>query len=80
MKKPILLGVEGEAKELFIDEGKCGFAFIPEDAKDLAEKVLMILNSPELIKEFGNNGRNYVQEKFNRNLIASNLYDRITSL
>lgn len=80
MKKPVLLGVEGEAKELFIDEGKCGLAFIPEDSNDLAEKVLMILNSPQLIKEFGENGRKYVQEKFNRDVIASNLYDQITSL
>lgn len=80
MKKPVLLGVEGEAKELFIDEGRCGLSFTPEDSKDLAEKVLTIVGSPELIKEFGENGRNYVQEKFNRDVIADNLYDQIISL
>ena len=31
MKKPILLGVEGEAKALFIDTGKAGLFFEPEN-------------------------------------------------
>src|SRR4029450_11319706 len=39
MKKPILLGVDGEAKELFIDKGKCGMFFRPEDSDHLAEQV-----------------------------------------
>jgi glycosyltransferase involved in cell wall biosynthesis len=34
--KPLLLGVEGEARQLFIDEGRAGLAFAPEDADDLA--------------------------------------------
>ena len=33
LKKPIILGVEGEAKELFIDEAKAGLAFEPEKCK-----------------------------------------------
>lgn len=45
MKKPILLGVEGEAKELFIEEGKCGWAFEPENENDLAQKITYCLEN-----------------------------------
>ena len=39
MKKPILLGVEGEADELFIREGKCGLSFEPENANALSDNI-----------------------------------------
>lgn len=75
MKKPILLGVEGEAKELFIDEGKCGWAFEPENEKDLAEKIIQSVGQKENLAEFGNNGYNYVKLKFTRDLIAENFWN-----
>lgn len=74
MKKPILLGVEGEAKELLIDEGKCGLAFIPEDDNDLYEKILTLYNSRNLIDELGENGRQYVSKNFNRDVIIDDFY------
>jgi glycosyltransferase involved in cell wall biosynthesis len=77
MKKPILLGVEGEAKELFIDEGKAGLAFAPEDANDLAEKAIYLYNHREEAKQFGENGRNYVASKFNRDTIAEDFYQTL---
>lgn len=79
MKKPILLGVEGEAKELFITEGKCGLAFTPEDATDLAAKVLQLYTKRELLKELGENGYRYVQKKFTRDQLASEFYNWITT-
>jgi glycosyltransferase involved in cell wall biosynthesis len=75
MKKPILLGVEGEAKELFIDEGKCGFAFIPEDAIDLSVKTLELYNGSDLLKQMGENGFKYVERKFTRDKIANEFWD-----
>ncbi|MEO6882582.1 MAG: glycosyltransferase family 4 protein [Bacteroidia bacterium] len=77
MKKAILLGVEGEAKELFIDEGKCGLAFIPEDSADLANKILELYNHPISLKTFGENGYNYVQKKFTRDKIATDFWNFI---
>lgn len=75
MKKPILLGVEGEAKELFIDEGKCGLAFIPEDEIDLKNKVLKFYENRDQLKQFGENGYAYVKQKFTRDEIAGKFYD-----
>ncbi|MFN4122187.1 MAG: glycosyltransferase family 4 protein [Flavobacteriales bacterium] len=70
MKKPILLGVEGEAKQLFIDQGKSGLAFEPENAQDLANKAMLLYSGSEYCALLGENGYRYVREKFNRNLIA----------
>jgi glycosyltransferase involved in cell wall biosynthesis len=71
MKKPILLGVDGEAKELFIDEGKAGLYFEPENDKDLADQVKYLWENPNLQKELGENGLKYVAEKFERNKISN---------
>ena len=79
MKKPILLGVEGEAKELFIEQGKCGLAFTPEDATDLAEKIQELYHNPELTKELGENGYRYVQQNFTRDQLADEFYNWMTT-
>lgn len=68
--KPILLGVEGEAKELFIDEGKAGLYFEPENADELANGILQLYNDNALTKELGANGKQYVTEFFTRDKIA----------
>ncbi len=77
MKKPILLGVEGEAKELFIDQGKCGLSFVPEDHKDLYKKIIEIYNSPELLNFLGNNALEYVKKYFSRDKIADEFWELI---
>ena len=76
-KKPILLGVEGEAKSLFITEGNCGLAFTPEDSADLANNILTLYHSPELAENYGVNGYNYVKEKFNHDQIADDFYKQL---
>lgn len=74
MKKPILLGVEGEAKELFIDEGRCGLFFTPESAEELVKSIeYMAANQDERL-QWGENARKYVDQKFNRNQIAADFY------
>jgi glycosyltransferase involved in cell wall biosynthesis len=79
MKKALLLGVEGEAEELFIKEGKSGLSFIPEDAHDLALKAMEMSKGKERIAEFGQNGYNYVKQKFNRDNIAESFYTFLIS-
>ncbi len=44
---PILLGVEGEAKEV-VDAAGCGIAFPPEDARALARAVKRLVDEPGL--------------------------------
>lgn len=79
MKKPILLGVQGEAKELFIDEGKAGWAFEPENVDELVQQIEKIVDQPELLQAYGENGRKYVGEKFDRNNHAKALLELLKS-
>jgi len=75
MKKPLLLGVEGESKELFIEQGQAGLAFIPEDAVDLVKNALHLYNNRIEAEKLGDNGRNYVEVNFNRDIIAEKFYN-----
>ncbi len=70
LKKPLLLGIEGEAKTLFIEEGKAGLAFKPENDEELAEQILNFYQNPALVKEFGNNGSKYVKQYFDQAQIS----------
>ena len=77
LKKPVLLGVDGEAKELFIDEGKCGLYFEPENNIALSEQIIALYNSPDLFRELGENAYKYVVENFSRDKIAENFINFI---
>jgi glycosyltransferase involved in cell wall biosynthesis len=70
MKKPLILGVDGEAKALFIDEGKAGLFFEPENDEDLARQIKILFENSGLRKQFGENGLRYVTEKFERDKTA----------
>ena len=70
MKKALLLGVDGEARELFIERGKCGLYFEPENEDALVEQLRYLNNNREEITRFGENGRKYVASNFNRNDLA----------
>lgn len=80
MEVPVLLGVDGEARELFIEKGKSGLYFEPENVDELTAAVLRISSDAQLARELGANGRKYVNEFFNRNNIAEKLYKELTGL
>jgi glycosyltransferase involved in cell wall biosynthesis len=80
MKKMLLLGVEGEAKKLFIEDGKAGLFFEPENEIDLKSKIEVISNNPESIEDFGENARNYVDNYFNRDNIAKQFLKELKRL
>lgn len=70
MEKPLLLGVEGEAKKLFIDEAGAGIFFEPENAQSLASAAIALTKNHHLRAEMGKRGRKFVEEHFSRELIA----------
>ena len=80
MEKPLLLGVEGEAKKHFIDNAKAGLFFEPENEIDLADKMIEFSNDKNMIIEMGSNGRKYVSEHFNRNKIAADFIKQLQNL
>ena len=70
--------MDGEAKELFIDEGKCGMFFTPESEEELVRNILYVCEHPDDVKVWAENARNYVDKKFNRNSIAENFFRLLT--
>lgn len=74
MEKPIILGVDGEARQLFIEQGDCGWYFEPENVEALEKVIRKIIKNPLQLKEKGENGRAYVQSDFDRRNIVDNFY------
>lgn len=70
MRKPVLLGVDGEARNLFVNQGNCALYFTPESSNELAERIEELTSNPALCKQLGDNGYSYVAENFNRDKIA----------
>jgi len=79
MEKPIILAVDGEARELFVNQGKCAIYTEPENLEDLTKNVLLLANNKDLRKQLGKRGRMYVEESFNRNTISENFYTKLMS-
>jgi glycosyltransferase involved in cell wall biosynthesis len=77
LKKPLLLGVDGEARELFVEQGKCCLFFEPENAEAMTEQLLRLYNDRQLLEKLGENGLEYVTQHFNRNKIAEDFYQAL---
>ena len=74
MKKPIVMGVEGESREI-IEEAGSGLMMEPENAADLAAAVVKLADSPELCAALGESGYAHVAEHFDRSKLAE-LFER----
>ena len=80
MEVPILLGVNGEARQLFIDKGNAGIYFEPENAEELKNCILKLVEDKEAALQLGRNGRHFVNEFFNRENIANQFYNELKKL
>lgn len=78
--KPVLLGVDGEAKQLFVEEGKCALHFEPENSNALVESIKKLFQDKELYIRLGENGHRYVATYFDRRKLAEQFWNRITQL
>ncbi len=79
MERPIILGVEGESKRI-VEEGGCGIAIEPENHHELAEAVLRLDNDPGLMTRLGDNGRKFVMENYDRDVLAKRYLGVVESL
>ncbi len=80
MEKPVILAVDGEARELFVNQGQCALYSEPENVDDLVKNVLLLANDSDLRMQLGKKGRTYVEQSFNRNTIAQNFYKHLINL
>ena len=78
--KPILMGVNGEAKQLFVEEGKCALHFEPENPNALVKAIYQISQDKSLYDLLSKNGKEYVLANFNREKLALEFWNKINSL
>ncbi len=69
MERPIILGVEGESKEI-IESAQCGICIEPENDKQLADAILKLFNSQDVCRRLAKNGKTYVKAHFDRHDLA----------
>jgi glycosyltransferase involved in cell wall biosynthesis len=67
--RPVLLGVEGEVREI-VEEAGGGIAVEPENPAELAEAVSRLAGDPDLARRMGQDGRAYVEREFDRKILA----------
>lgn len=80
MEKPVILAVDGEARELFVNQGQCALYSEPENTDELVKHVLMLANDPSLRKQLGEKGRKYVEQDFNRDSIAEKFHQILSKI
>lgn len=80
MEIPVLLGVDGEARELFIKQGNCGIYFEPENVPGLVSGINALISDRALALSLGQNGRKFVNQNFNREIIAEKFYQQLIKL
>ncbi len=69
MKRPIILGVRGESREI-VEKAGCGLSIPPEDDGALASAVLDLADGPDLCTRMGEEGYRCAVEKYNRDSLA----------
>lgn len=79
MRKPLLLGVNGESRRI-VEEAGCGLYFEPENEDDLCSKLLYYRDNPEARRLHGDNGYTYVLENYDRKKLAGKLLDIISEV
>ncbi|HEX3640994.1 MAG TPA: glycosyltransferase family 4 protein [Ktedonobacteraceae bacterium] len=78
--RPILLGVEGEARRLAEQEARAAIYVEPENAEALVAGILYLQEHPEEAKLLGLRGRAYVEARYNRDQLTAELDGQIARL
>jgi glycosyltransferase involved in cell wall biosynthesis len=79
LSKPVIATDGGGTNELVID-GKTGFLIPEKNAGILAEKVILLIDSPELCQLMGAAGRKRIEEEFTVGKMTRSFYDLYFSL
>ena len=79
MEKPLLFGVDGEARKI-VEDAKCGLYFEPENVDDLIQKINKLKSDPVGASDMGRNGYRFVKENFNRERLAKVYLEIILSV
>lgn len=76
MRRPIVLGVEGESCDLLLQAG-AGIPIPPQDADALANAILKLANDPPAAAALAQSGETFVRANFDRSELASRYLDAL---
>lgn len=76
---PIVLGVEGEARDL-LDEAGAGLAIEPESAEDLARALMTLADDRLGAAALGTSGRRWFEQHADRSVLAHKMLDAMSAL
>ncbi len=76
MSRPMIMTVDGQAREI-MERGGCGLYVEPEDPAALAGAIRRIAADHELREGLGSCGRRFVQENYDRSVLARRYLDII---
>jgi|SRR5579863_732062 len=78
--RPILLGVDGEARQLAVQEAGAAIYVEPENAEALVSAILYLYEHPSESQVLGQRGRAYVEERFDRDRLVAELDAHLAAL
>lgn len=78
--RPILLGINGEARRVADDEARAALSFAQEDAASLANSILYLAAHREYAESLGRNGRAFAEATFSYDHLVDNLDERIRAM
>ncbi len=79
MERPIIMGVEGEAREI-VQQAGAGIAMEPESAESLVAAIEQLAGDDEARRAMGKSGRAFVSEEFSRDRQASRYLDLLVEI
>jgi len=78
MQKPVIATNVGGNQEMMVD-GKTGFLVQQGNHEQLIDKLSLLLEDKELAKKMGNEGRKFIEEAFNWELVTKNFIKIVES-
>ncbi|WP_404356669.1 glycosyltransferase [Methylotuvimicrobium sp. KM1] len=79
MKKPIILGVRGESREI-VEKAGSGIGIEPENAMELAAAITALADAPEKCAAMGVAGKACVSAEFDRQVLARRFEEVLESV
>jgi colanic acid biosynthesis glycosyl transferase WcaI len=78
--RPIVLGMEGEARQLVEHEARAAIYVEPENSNEFATAIIYLREHPEVCELLGKRGRAFVERHFDRGQLTAVLDARIARL
>lgn len=77
--RPVILGVEGQAQQI-LEESGGGLVIEPENSDALISAIHALVGNPEMGRAFGQQGREYILERFSRASTAAKYLEVLAGL